>query len=180
MQSQHWLPMHGASSLASPHLHPLLHLPCPQAATAERLKKAEEERGFLKQLADSLLANQKDFQAGGWVLLVASFWRVLRDGRCQDGHWGVAWMRAVAGAALPLRLGPPCHRRCCLRVQLALGLPCSAHRCSPARLPVCLPARLTGAAQGGRRPAGGHGGGEGCGHCRPAGAGAQAWLLPAC
>lgn len=33
-----------------------------QATTSGKLAKAEEERQFLKQLSDTLLANQRDFQ----------------------------------------------------------------------------------------------------------------------
>jgi hypothetical protein len=48
----------GALQLATPSLSTA------QADTSGRLAKAEEERQFLKQLNDTLLANQKDFQVG--------------------------------------------------------------------------------------------------------------------
>ena len=39
-------------------------LPLLQATTSGKLAKAEEERQFFKQLNDTLLANQRDFQVG--------------------------------------------------------------------------------------------------------------------
>lgn len=91
--------------------------PAPQADASGRLQRAEEERQFLRQLSDSLLANQKDFQARPGASLMPR----CRCCRCWR-RWCCLALQALAPVAWCLALALARLARLVLLAAAGLGL----------------------------------------------------------